>query len=206
MSTIEVFADVRCPFTHVGLRRLVARRDDLGSDVGLRIRAWPLELVNDAPLDGELIAEEVDALRARVAPDLFAGFDPSRFPRTSLPALALTADAYGLGDEIGERVALALRWAFFEHGRDIAMPEVLHDIAHDAGVAWPGRHQEEQIRADWAEGQRRGVIGSPHFFIGREGFFCPTLDIVRVNGELQITDDGPAFERFVDRALERRIA
>ena len=30
--SIEVFADVLCPFTHVGLRRLVARRTELGRD------------------------------------------------------------------------------------------------------------------------------------------------------------------------------
>ena len=57
-----------------------------GLDVGLRLRAWPLELVNDAPLDADLIADEVAALRAHVAPDLFAGFDPQHFPKTSLPA------------------------------------------------------------------------------------------------------------------------
>ena len=33
-----------------------------GLDVGLRLRAWPLELVNDAPLDADLIADEVAAL------------------------------------------------------------------------------------------------------------------------------------------------
>jgi hypothetical protein len=29
VTTIEVFADVRCPFTHVGLRRFVQRRHQL---------------------------------------------------------------------------------------------------------------------------------------------------------------------------------
>src|SRR6478735_6336015 len=40
---IEVFADVRCPFAHVGLRRLVERRRALGrDDVRLVVRAWPM--------------------------------------------------------------------------------------------------------------------------------------------------------------------
>jgi hypothetical protein len=30
MTVIEVFADVACPFTHVGLRRFVDRRAELG--------------------------------------------------------------------------------------------------------------------------------------------------------------------------------
>ena len=32
MRTIEVFADVTCPFTHVGLRRMVAARQAKGRD------------------------------------------------------------------------------------------------------------------------------------------------------------------------------
>src|SRR3954464_13451066 len=47
---IEVFADVACPFTHVGLCRLVARRRESNSDAVLWVRAWPLELVNGEPL------------------------------------------------------------------------------------------------------------------------------------------------------------
>jgi len=46
-TVIEVFADVACPFTHVGLKSFVARRAGLGrDDVILRVRAWPLEIVN----------------------------------------------------------------------------------------------------------------------------------------------------------------
>ena len=201
MRTIEVFSDVRCPFAHVGLRRLVARRDSYGIDVGLRLRAWPLELVNDAPLDPELIAEEVAALRAHVAPDLFAGFDPDHFPKTSLPALALTAGADEVRAEVAERVGLALRWALFEEGRDIATPEVLLDIAEAAGIGPPVHHAQEQIREDWADGERRGVIGSPHFFVGRDGYFCPTLKISRTGGQLSVTNNSPAFEAFVGHAL-----
>ena len=48
VPVVDVFADVRCPFAHVGLRRLVTRRKQLGAQLLLRVRAWPLELVNDA--------------------------------------------------------------------------------------------------------------------------------------------------------------
>ena len=85
MTAIEVFADVTCPFTHVGLRRLVDLRTQLGRpDVHLRVRAWPLEIVNGQPLDPDFIAEEVDDIRGQVAPDLFEGFAQprSRAPRS----------------------------------------------------------------------------------------------------------------------------
>ena len=81
MALVEVFADVACPFTHVGLRRLVARRAALGrDDVVLRVRAWPLELVNGRPLAADAVAEEVVELTASVAP----GSSPASTPPASL--------------------------------------------------------------------------------------------------------------------------
>lgn len=35
------------------------------------------------------------------------------------------------------------------------------------------------MRADWEEGRRRGVIGSPHFFTADGSWFCPGLAISR---------------------------
>jgi predicted DsbA family dithiol-disulfide isomerase len=201
MPVIEVFADVRCPFTHVGLRRLVERRESEGADFALRVRAWPLELVNGEPLSGELIAEEVEALREQVAPDLFAGFPVRTFPASSLPGLALTAAAYDVDLETGERVALALRQAFFEEGLDVADPEVLDEIAGELGVPAADELVTEPVMADWSKGRDRGVIGSPHFFAGGQGWFCPALDISHEDGQLRIVDNGPALDAFLARAL-----
>lgn len=197
---MDVFADPRCPFAHLGLLRFVARRDELGLDVGVRVRAWPLELINDTPLDPNLIGEEIAAAQAEVAPDLFASFDPRTFPATSLPAMALTNAAYDVGLEVGERVALAVRCALFEEGRDISTPEVLLDIANAAGIELPRGDHQACIRRDWAEGRRRGVIGSPHFFIGETGFFCPGLDISRKSGRFEISTSPTRFDDFVARA------
>jgi hypothetical protein len=46
------------------------------------------------------------------------------------------------------------------------------------------------------------VLGSPHLFTAGHDAFCPTLDIRRVDGELQIDADPSALERFVDLAFE----
>ena len=202
MATIEVFADVRCPFAHLGLLRLVRETTRRGFGRPLRIRAWPLELVNGAPLDPDLIAEEVDALRSQVAPDLFAGFDVAQFPATSIPALALTAGAYAIGAELGERVALSLRWALFEEGRDIASPAVLLEIAESHGMGLPHNCEVDRVRDDWIEGQRRGVIGSPHFFAGSTGWFCPALHIERVGGDLRVNDEIRAVDEFLESAAK----
>jgi hypothetical protein len=177
MSVIEVFADVWCPFTHVGLRRLVDLRDELGRpDVQLLVRSWPLEIINGKPLDADFVAEEVDDIRAQVAPDLFTGFDASAFPTTTLPALALAAAAYDRDVGTGERVGLAS-----EHG-----------VRFD-----PTDHGK--VLADHREGVERNVIGSPHFFAHGEGFFCPTLDVHREDdGHLRITVDPVGFQRFAE--------
>lgn len=186
---IEVFADVACPFTHVGLRRFVEHRRTAGRDVILRVRAWPLQIVNGRPLDPDLVAEEVEALRPTVASDLFIGFDRTRFPTTSRPAFAVAAAAYRRDLPTGEAVSLALRDALFEQGEDVADPAVLASIARrfeievdDVDVA--------SVEADHAEGVARGVIGSPHFFPPGGSFFCPSLRVERdQRGVLRIRSD-----------------
>lgn len=203
MRQIEVFADVCCPFTHVGLRRLVAERSRLGrDDVLVRVRSWPLELVNGEPLGSDQVGEEIEALRMSVAPDLFAAFDPMNFPPTSLPALALAGAAYARGDRIGEHVSLALRTALFEEGRDIADTAELAAIARTVDMEPPSSGDVRRTESDWQEGRRRGVVGSPHFFVDDQGFFCPALSIERVDGDLHIVPDPDGFDTFLTTAFD----
>ena len=183
MRTVEVFADILCPFTHVGLRTLVDRRGHHGlTEPRLRIRAWPLELINGKPLDPHHIAAEISALRASVRPDLFAGFSVDSFPKTSMTAFALTAAADRTGDPaLVEDVGIALRNAVFEEGLDIGLPEVVEPLAGRFGLEpLDAEATSAAVRADWDEGRTRGVIGSPHFFTGDGGsWFCPSLAISR---------------------------
>jgi predicted DsbA family dithiol-disulfide isomerase len=197
---IEVFADVTCPFTHVGLRRLVCRRNQRGSNVPIRVRAWPLEIVNGAPLDAAFVAQEVDELRRQIAPELFRGFDPDHFPTTSLPALAVAAAAYRRDDALGERVSLALRDALFEEGRDISTREELNRLLAEFGFAVDAI-DHEAVMDDWREGKRREVKGSPHFFADGYDAFCPALEIRHEDGHLRIRPDATALEEFLDRAI-----
>ena len=198
MTVIEVFADVACPFTHVGLRRLVEQRAALGrQDVQLLVRAWPLEIVNGKPLDPAFIYEEVVDIRQQVAPDLFVDYHEDALPSSSMPALALTAAAYRHDAAAGERVALRLRDLLFEDGVDIAEASVLEAVAAEHGITAPFDDTSPVI-ADHAEGLERGVIGSPHFFTGGDGFFCPSLAVSRdAEGALHVEVDTAAFEAFV---------
>ena len=176
LTIVEVFADVCCPFTHVGLRRMSDQRQRLGQrDLSLWVRAWPLEIVNGDPLDPTMIAEEVDALRSSVAPDLFASFDPSSFPSTSIPALALAAAGYRHDARTGEAVSLELRALLFEQGRDISDSAVLAEVERRFDVRAEQR-DVDSVRSDHREGRERDVIGSPHFFTPGGSYFCPTLE------------------------------
>lgn len=198
MPTIEVFADIACPFTHVGLRRFAQRREELGRpDATLLVRAWPLEVVNGRPLDPDATADKVASLRDQVAPDLFTGFDPRTFPSTTLPALALAHAAYEVDVATGERVSLALRDLLFEQGTDVTDRAVLQALAEEHGVRFdPEDHAA--VLADHAEGADRGVVGSPHFFTASGGFFCPSLDIGHdADGRLQIAVDADRLDEFL---------
>jgi predicted DsbA family dithiol-disulfide isomerase len=197
---IEVFADILCPFSHVGLRNLVARRDELGIPAAILVKAWPLELVNGEPLAAALVSEEVDELREQVAPTMFDGFDATHFPTTSLPALALANAAYRRDPQLGERVSLTLRDALFEHGVDVSDAAAIDSIGRTYGVAREPVDDAAVIE-EWHEGERRGVVGSPYFFAGGRGFFCPSLEIVHAGESLRIRRDADGLNRFLDAAL-----
>ena len=202
MTTVEVFADVLCPFTHVGLHTLIDRRRERGLDTPhLRIRAWPLELINGKPLDPDHIAAEIVALRGSVRPDLFAGFSVETFPKTSMAAFALSAAADRTGDAVLiENVGMALRDAVFEQGLDIGRPEVVAAVAARFGLTpLDAEATDAAVRADWDEGKRRGVVGSPHFFTPDGGnWFCPGLAISRDDAGAFVVAWKEGNEAFVD--------
>ena len=177
---IEVFADIWCPFAHVGLNAVREQRAHAGrEDVAIKVRSWPLEWVNGHPMEEEATLEHARHLRDQVSPDLFADVARSPFPTSTLDALVLAAAAYDASDERGEEVSFELRDAFFEHGRDVSDQRVLVDIAHACQVAVPDLNDRSAVERDWREGQSRGVKGSPHFFYAETEVFCPTLSITR---------------------------
>lgn len=163
----------------------------------LRVHAWPLELVNAQPFDPETVARHVHELRSQVAPDLFAHFTPDAVPATSMPAFALAAEAYAVGDALGEAVSLAIRSALFEDGDDIADPEVLADVAAAHGIDGVGTDAELVVALDYEEGRRRDVQGSPEFFLDDRSYFCPGLRIDGSDDEMVIEPDVARFDAFL---------
>jgi predicted DsbA family dithiol-disulfide isomerase len=203
LQPVEVFAEVACPFTHVGLRRFVAARAASGTARPLVVRAWPLELINGHPLEPSRVAAEIEALRATVAPELFAAFDTATFPQSSIPAFGLAAAGYAVGAATGEAVSLAVRDAIFEQGLDVTDVDVLESIGAAHGVApLDACRAAAAVQADWQLGRQRGVRGSPHFFDGDDSWFCPALDITSIDGRFAVTIATGA-DAFYDTALRR---
>lgn len=201
---IEVFADITCPFTHVGLKRVVAQIAEIGAQADLVVRAWPLEWVNGEMFTADAIVTKIGVLHDQLGVDDFEGFDPSHWPSTSIPALNLCAAASRVGSAEGLEVALDVRAALFERGADISDPAVLAEIAAAHGLPAIGVDPDSDVAADYAEGQRRGVRGSPDFWLGDTEFFCPSLDLSRAdNGDLVAHFDPEGLSRFVAAAVGR---
>jgi len=202
-SVIEVFADIWCPFTHVGLRALDEQRTLSGRlDVVIRVRAWPLELVNGVALDRLTTKAHVEHLREQVAPMMFNDLRVDHFPSSTLEALALVERAYRSDSRLGERASFELRDALFEEGIDISEQRALSDIAERLGVERPDDEDRAAVIADWHDGQARGVVGSPHFFCGEVSSFCPSLQITK-DPELGVSlrRDATRLTHFVQQCL-----
>ncbi len=90
-----------------------------------------------------------------------------------------------------------MRDLLFERGVDIADATVLGELADEHDLQ-PFDDDPAVVLAEHAEGVRRGVIGSPHFFTPAGGYFCPALDVSRdARGHLRISADPEAFEEFL---------
>lgn len=173
---IEVFADVTCPFTHVGLKRVIEHVDAMARPASVWVRAWPLEWVNGSGLPADAVAMKAEALHDQLGVDDFSGLDPDTWPQSTLPALELAAAAYAVDPATGLAVSLELRRALFEQGRDIGDPSVLESIAHEHGVPTEDNAMST-VQSDYDDGRAKGVAGSPHFWVEDDDFFCPSLDL-----------------------------
>lgn len=200
MKTVEVYADITCPFTHVGLRQVMRHIREMAEPVDVIVRAWPLEWVNGSPLDVDAVVVKAKALTDQLGVDDFTGLRADRWPASTIPMLNLAAAAYERDVATGLEVSLELRSAIFEHGVDVGDPDVLARIAAAHDLPAPADEPSRSVQADYEGGRRRGVKGSPHFFIGTDDFFCPVLDLAHdPDGQLTARFDAEMLARFFAR-------
>mgnify|MGYP006283019215 FL=1 len=183
--TIDVYADIACPWCYVGRARLkqaLEQRADL--DVTLRWR--PFQLQPDMPPAGRDFRE--------VLATKFGGWDRARrmfdrirelgselgltFDFDAIEAAPNTADAHRLvlwaqNRGRGDATATALFRAYFSKGRNVSDADVLVDCAAAAGLdadaartLLDGDDYADAVRESQAQAQRRGITGVPCYVFG----------------------------------------
>jgi 2-hydroxychromene-2-carboxylate isomerase len=87
----------------------------------------------------------------------------------------------------------------FEEGKNIGDLVLLASIATQFGLAPPSTEVDPRVQADYDEGKRRGVRGSPDFWLGDEEFFCPALRLGHDDDGLTAEFDTEGFATFMER-------
>jgi predicted DsbA family dithiol-disulfide isomerase len=143
-GVVTVFSDIWCSFAHIAIHRLHATRARLGLEeqVSFDLRAFPLELLNDAPSPRPGTDSEV-ARMASLEPS--AGWQLWQakdwlYPSTTLPALEAVLAAKEQSLNASEQLDLGLRRAFWAESRCIshlANPGIDVDWDGAYGIGWP---------------------------------------------------------------------
>jgi predicted DsbA family dithiol-disulfide isomerase len=206
---LTVFSDLHCPWAYVFSIRL--RRASDGVDrPPVAWRCWPLELVNRRGTSWQTLSQEIPVL-TQLEPDHFSPPRRETWPSTMLPAMEALKVAGELGGAAAaDRFDQAARRAFFLDNRDLSLRPTLADVAAEAGLerprfldAFDGGGHRRAVVADWEEGRRRGVEGSPHAFLpDGTGVFNPgvgDIDWVRGIPVPRDVDEG-AIARLLDKA------
>jgi len=200
MQTVEVYADITCPFTHVGLKRVVEHVNAMSEPAEVIVRAWPLEWVNGTPLAVDAVLVKAASLTEQLGVDDFSALRADAWPTSTIPALNLTASAYTRNAATGLAVSLDLRAALFERGENVGDADVLARIAAAHDLPAPPVETSAEVQADYDGGLTRGVKGSPHFFVASDDFFCPALDLGHdADGHLTARFDADMLADFFDR-------
>jgi len=181
--TIDVYADIACPWCYVGrahLKDALAQRPDL--DVTLQWR--PFQLQPDLPKEGrdfQTMLEEkfgggdrVERMFERIRrmgreDDLTFNFDAIEVAPNTADAHRLilwAQEAHGTAD--GDALATALFRAYFTDGRNVSDHDVLVDCADetdldadDARTMLDGDDYADDVRESQQRAQRRGITGVP---------------------------------------------
>lgn len=219
-GVIILYTDIWCSFAHITVHRLHAARKRLGLEDQVQFdhRAYPLELLNDAPSPRPGTDSEVGRM-ASLEPG--AGWQLWQakdwlYPSTVLPALEAIQAAKLQSFRAAEQLDLGLRRAFWAESRSISHRKVILDVARETGAVDVTALAEalddgraRRTLMDQAELSATERINcSPHLFLP-DGSDYPNPGIrVRWEGAYGIgfpviEDDDPSF---LDDLLRRACA
>ncbi|MCT2594722.1 DsbA family protein [Streptomyces sp. N2-109] len=217
-GTVIVFSDIWCSFAHIAVQRLHATRARLGLEgrVGFDLRAFPLEMLNDAPSPRPGTDSEV-ARMASLEPAAGWQLWQSKdwlYPSTTLPALEAVLAAKEQSRTASEQLDLGLRKAFWAESRCISHRKVILDVAESTGVidaralaeALDDGRARSALSEQTALSRTDRVSCSPHLFLPDGSDHAnPGID-VRWEGSYGIgwpvidSDDPKVYEDLLLRA------
>jgi predicted DsbA family dithiol-disulfide isomerase len=118
----------------VGAVRLHTLLPEFAGRVKLKIRPYPLEILDNDPAPRDILEQEwwLAALQEPAA--AFAPYPQHDWPTTTLPAFDAAHASARQGNDALLRYDLAVRTAFFGRGRNIGRLEVLVEIARETGL------------------------------------------------------------------------
>jgi predicted DsbA family dithiol-disulfide isomerase len=223
-GVIVVFSDIWCSFAHIAVHRLHATRDRLGlaDKVYFDHRAFPLELLNDAPSPRPGTDSEVGRM-ASLEPA--AGWQLWQdkdwlYPSTTLPALEAIQAAKEQSLEASEQLDLGLRRAFWAQSRCISHRKVILDVAAETGVVDVAALAEalDDGRARKALSEQAAISAtervncSPHLFLPDGSDHANPGIEVRWEGDYGVgfpvigSDDPSVFEELLKRATPELVS
>lgn len=161
LPEIWQWAEYYCPYTYVAAVRLETLRREYQGRVRLRIRAFPLELVNNGESAPRDVLDQEWWLAAQQEPAAtFVPFTGDDWPTTTLPAFEAAWCALRQDEERFFDFDLRIRRAFFAEGRNIGRREVLLEIAEASGLdpapmvrSMDSGKAQAAVLAEWREGR-----------------------------------------------------
>jgi predicted DsbA family dithiol-disulfide isomerase len=114
--------------------RLHAIMPELQERATLRIRPFPLELIDGASAPRDILEQEWWLAAIQEPTANFAPYQSDDWPTTTLPAFEAAWCAARQGEEAHTAYDLRVRHAFFAEGRNIGRWDVLREIA--ARLGW----------------------------------------------------------------------
>ena len=127
------WAEYYCPWCYVAAVRLHKIMPEYQGRVKLRQRAFPLEIYGGGPPNRKELELEIWLAALQEPEAVFKPFKED-WPSTTLPAFEGAWCAFQLGEMIGHDFDLRIRRAFFYEGRNIGQPEVILELAREAGL------------------------------------------------------------------------
>jgi predicted DsbA family dithiol-disulfide isomerase len=118
----------------------------------LRIRAFPLELIDGESAPRDILEQEWWLAAMQEPTAVFAPHPGEDWPTTTLPAFEAAWCAARQGEEALADYDLRVRRAFFAEGRNIGRWEVLREIAEETGL------DRQRFDQDVAGGEARAAV------------------------------------------------